>query len=312
MMKKVLLLCTSDILGIPAILKLKQQGMLAALAIPDKIAGQFLPILRDAGIETADVKILSRKKLETELNELIGIYQPDALFTVTFPWMIPNSILNTLSGRCINFHFGLLPKYKGAEPIFWQMKNGDAMGGISIHQMTDQLDNGPMLYVEELPIYPGETYGMYAQRLGVQATEAVVKVLAELNTKQPEQVQEASTDMRFFNAPTLTDLTINWQQQTATEIEQLVNASNPRYGGALTTIRNGRIYLFEVAPADINNPNDEQFPPGTIVHADLLYGLIVACINKQFIKINVVCLQQGYFSGSKLFSLGFRAGEVFA
>ncbi|MBW4889829.1 hypothetical protein KXQ82_08885 [Mucilaginibacter sp. HMF5004] len=312
MPKKVLVLSTSDILGIPAILKLKQQGMLAALAIPDKIAGQFLPILQDVGIAAADVNLLSRKNLEAELKKLIAAYQPDALFTVTFSWMIPDAILTMLPGRCINFHFGLLPKYKGAEPVFWQIKNGDAMGGISIHQMTGQLDNGPVLYTEELPIYPGETYGLYAQRLGMQAAESAIKVLAELDTHAPQPVAEEEDLPVFFNAPTPADLSINWRQQTATEIEQLVNAANPRYGGALTTIRQGRVYLFEVAPADINNPEDQQFPPGTIVHADLLYGLIVACINKQFIKINVVSMQQGYFSGGKLFSLGFRLGEVFS
>jgi methionyl-tRNA formyltransferase len=37
----------------------------------------------------------------------------------------------------------------------------------------------------------------------------------------------------------------------------------------------------------------------------------VACINKQFLKINVAFIQQGYFSGGKLFSMGFKVGEAF-
>jgi methionyl-tRNA formyltransferase len=310
-MKKVLLLCSSDILGIPAILRLKQQNMLAALAITDKVASDFIPILQSVGISKDEVHVLSKRNLEAELKALITTYRPDVLFTLTFSWMIPNAILNLLSKRCINFHFGLLPKYKGAEPVFWQIKNGEPIGGISIHIMTDELDAGPMLLIEELPIYPGETYGLYSQRLGALAADAVIKVLNDLHTMEAAPVATSDKPALYLKAPTEADRIINWQQQTAAQIEQLINASNPRYAGAVTSFRQSKIYILEVAPADINNPNDEQFTPGTIVHADLIYGLVVACIDKQFIKINVASMQQGYFSGSKLFNLGFRAGEVF-
>ena len=111
--------------------------------------------------------------------------------------------------------------------------------------------------------------------------------------------------------PSQTDLLINWQQHSATQIENLINAANPRYQGAVTSIRQTQINLLEVSPADVNNPTGQQFAPGTIIHADQLYGLIVACTNNQYLKINVASMQQGYFSGGKLFSLGFRVGEVF-
>lgn len=153
MMKKVLALCSSDILGIPALLRLKHQDSLAAIAIPAGVAGQFMPMLLNYGFSGDDIHVLSKKTLEIQLRELIAAYQPDALFTFTFSWMIPGTILNLLPKRCINFHYGLLPRYKGAEPVFWQLRNGEEMGGISIHIMTSDLDNGPMLMVEELPVY---------------------------------------------------------------------------------------------------------------------------------------------------------------
>jgi methionyl-tRNA formyltransferase len=310
-MKKVLALCSSDILGIPALLRLKQQDSLAAIAIPAGVAGQLIPILLNYGFSGNDIHVLSKKTLEVQLRELIAAYQPDALFTFTFSWMIPDPILNLLPKRCVNFHYGLLPRYKGAEPVFWQLRNGDEMGGISIHIMTSDLDNGPMLMVEELPVYKGETYGLYAQRLGALAAETAVKLLDELDTIEPAPVNTSNEPALFLKAPTWADLTINWQQHTAAEIECLVNASNPRYSGAITSFKQTQINFFEVAPAEISNQADMQHPPGTIIYADLLYGLIVACINKQFLKINVAFIQQGYFSGSKLFSMGFKAGEAF-
>jgi len=305
------LLCCSDTLGIPAILRLKQQNVLAAIAIADKIAVQLIPLLQSVGIARDEIHILSKKNLANELKELIDVFKPDALFTLTFPWLVPDAILALLPNRCINFHFGILPKYKGADPIFWQLKNGEQTGGISIHIMTPEIDKGPVLQIEELPIFAGETYGLYSERLGGLAADAVVKVL---NNVDDYKVNDPLTDDKpplFFKAPNQTDCTINWHAQTAAEIEQLVNATNPRYNGAATSIRQNQVYLLEVSPADVNNAQDEQYPPGTIIHADLLYGLIVACIDKQFLKINVARLQQGYFSGGKLFSLGFKVGEVF-
>src|SRR6185503_9623172 len=127
-MKKVLALCSSDILGVPALLRLKQQDSLAAIAIPAGVAGQFIPMLLNYGFSRDDIHVLSKKTLEIQLSELIAAHQPYALFT--FSWMIPDTVLNLRPKRCINFHYGLLPRYKGAEPVFWQLRNGEEMGGI--------------------------------------------------------------------------------------------------------------------------------------------------------------------------------------
>jgi methionyl-tRNA formyltransferase len=310
-MKKILSICCSDVLGIPALLQLQQQGLLAGVAVADSVASQLVPVYKSAGIPADAIHILTKKGLEAELNLLIDKYEPDALFVFTFSWMIPCAILARLRQRCINFHFGLLPKYKGADPVFWQIKNGEPKCGLSVHIMTEELDAGPVILKEEVPAMPGENYGLNAQRLAALGAQAAIKVASLLDTVPlpiiPLPVQEAS----YLEKPAQTDLLINWQTQSAAEIENLVNAANPRYQGAITSIRQMQINLLEVSPADVNNPTGQQFVPGTIVHADQLYGLIVACINNQYLKINVAFMQQGYFSGSKLFSLGFAAGEVF-
>jgi methionyl-tRNA formyltransferase len=310
-MKKLLAICCSDILGIPAIIKLKQQNILSAVATADKTAAQLVPIFKALGIADNEIHILTKKNLEAELKTLIMDYDPEALFTFTFSWMIPNVVLNLIPQRCINFHFGLLPKYKGADPIFWQLKNGETRSGITIHVMTGEIDAGMVILKEEMPAIPGETYGLNAQRLGALAADNVMKVVAMLNAGSLQSMILAPESPLYLKKPSHTDLLINWQKQTAAEIENLINAANPRYQGAITRIRQMQMNLLEVAPVDINNPTGQQFGPGTIIHADLMYGLIVACINNQYLKINVVFIQEGYFSGAKLFSLGFAVGEVF-
>jgi methionyl-tRNA formyltransferase len=69
------------------------------------------------------------------------------------------------------------------------------------------------------------------------------------------------------------------------------------------------VRVLEVSAVDVNNPS--PVAPGTIVYADTTYGLIVACLNQRYLKINVVSIREGFISGTKLFALGCQLGDVF-
>jgi len=306
---KALVIFSSDVLGMPAIIQLHQQNKLHGVAVPDKVKHILVPTLKQFGIADANIHILTKTNLANELKTLIKQYDAQMLLTLTFGWMIPAEILTLLPNRCINFHFGLLPKYKGADPIFWQLFNTEKTGGLTVHVMTEVVDEGPVIMMQEMSIMPGETYGLHCQRLGQLAAQCVIPVT---DMQVPVAPQATITDNKpalYFKKPDISQLTINWQQYTAQQIEALVNATNPRYGGANTSIRQMEVRILEVSPVDITNPN--PVIPGTIVYADATYGLIVACLNLQYLKINIVSIREGYISGIKLFALGFRVGEVF-
>jgi methionyl-tRNA formyltransferase len=69
------------------------------------------------------------------------------------------------------------------------------------------------------------------------------------------------------------------------------------------------VRILEVSPVDITHP--DTVAPGTIIYADATYGLIVSCLNQQYLKINIVSIREGYLSGIKLFALGFGVGDAF-
>lgn len=305
---KTLLLCNSDILAIPAAMRMHTEGNLVAIGIPEKSASSLLPILKTTGIDERKIHVLQKKQLEEQLLQLIENSRADIVFTMTFPWKLPSTVLNKPANGCINFHFGLLPKYKGADPIFWQLRNMEQTGGIAVHVMTEDVDAGPIILQKEIPIIPGETYGLFSQRLGFLATESLTEVTTKLATINPYEETEASPPL-FWQTPTQTQLRIDWNSQSAAEIEWMINAANPKYVGASTSFRQNGIYLVEVSPADVNNATPVQ--PGTIVYADALYGVIVQCINNEFLKINVARMNEGFMSGTKLFNLGFKTGEAF-
>jgi methionyl-tRNA formyltransferase len=305
----ILLICSSDYMAIPAAQKLRDAGLLAAIAVPLKYRDRLLPSFLQSGFDAAGIHAVTRNGLTEELLQLMKQYTIDCAFTITFPWILPQEVLDFPPAGCINFHPGLLPTYRGADPIFWQLKNRETNSGLSVHKMTSQVDEGPMLLVQQMQLIPGETYGMHYQRMGMLVADIVLKVADMVNNNQPE-APAIMGDAPYMQRPARSQVTIDWKQQTAEEIEALVNAANPKYNGAFTTLRQKELSILEVGFADLNNP-PEGVPPGTIVYADALYGPIVACLNNRFLRINTVCLQEGYISGSKLFSMGLQPGEVF-
>ena len=138
---KILMLCNSETLALPTIYQLLQSNQLVGVAIPQKQVVRLSEALLKTGLISANIHVLQKENLSVQLNHLITSTAADCLIALTFPWQIPTDILAKPTLGCINFHFGLLPKYKGADPIFWQLKNREVLGGITIHKMTDKIDD---------------------------------------------------------------------------------------------------------------------------------------------------------------------------
>lgn len=310
-MKSVIFACNSDLLAIPSVIKLQHNNLLAAVVLPEKNRDKLLPSFLAAGIPLEIIHTVTKEHLDKQFVTLINKYNASSVIVLTFPWKIPDVVLNLPVHGCVNMHPGILPKYRGADPVFWQLKNREAFGGITAHYMTNIIDDGPIVLMQQLPIIPGEPYGMHCQRIGLFASDLILQINSLISDNKPSGKEVISADIaEFFNSPEETQLRINWEQQSAIEIESLVNACNPKYTGAITSIRGLKLAIVEVSPADVNNVSPEVVP-GTIVYADALYGLVVKCCDNQFLKINIVCMNEGYISGAKMFNLGFRPGEIF-
>jgi len=305
-------LCNTDTLAIPALHQLKEKGWLAGVGIPEKSKDYLLGPLLQMGLKEKDITFIPSDKRQRTLEDWIDEVEAAAVFVFGFPWKIPAATLDTPSNGFFNFHFGDLPVYRGADPVFWQLRNREQQSTLAVHRMTPKIDQGPVVWQKKYPMIPGETYGMHCQRMGFMAANMIRPFTEQMMLGELIEKGQQSITSRFVKKPGIADLSINWEKLSAEEIEWLINAANPKYGGASTWLRGNEIRLLEVAPADMNGTNVARAPiPGTIVYADAIYGLIVACSDKKFLRVNVVHLPEGYLSGSKLFSMGVKPGERF-
>ena len=141
------------------------------IAPPVKIAALAagIPILQPIR-PVGDVFTASLRRLE-----------PDLGVVVAYGHILRPEVLDLPSGGMINVHASLLPRHRGAAPIQQAILAGDGQTGITIMQMEEGLDSGPIIHRVATPIGPDETAGSLATRLADLGATALVEALSLLS-----------------------------------------------------------------------------------------------------------------------------------
>lgn len=305
---RIFALVNSDTLAIPSLVKLSTEGKLVGIAVVSSSGKQLISKIKSLGINVPII-ILKKQDWEENLRNTLESSGAELGLIFTFPWKLSKHLLESTPISFFNIHFGLLPKYQGPDPIFWQLKNQEKFGGITAHKVTDETDAGPVLLKKEIPIVAGETYGFHCQKVGQLCSDVLDEIIEATNCENETGDFNESTDAKWWDKPLVSDLEIDWLEMSADEIEWLVNATNPKYGGAITSVGNRKLLIKEVTPVNIEQ--EVVAEPGTIVMSDSVYGIIVSCINASFLRITVAEINEGIISGVKLFNLGLHKGHRF-
>jgi len=139
---------------------------------------------------------------------LAGIRQRgcDLIVSVACPFILKPALLQLPPLGCINIHHAPLPRYKGMMPTFWQMYHGERTVGLTIHSMTEKIDEGEALLREQLTIEPGETLDHLIRRSKRHAASCLAQVLRSIAsgpvTGEPLNREEGS----YFTFPTFAEI----------------------------------------------------------------------------------------------------------
>lgn len=176
-----------------------------------------------------DVLVTSHiPRLAPMLREL----KPDLIFVTGFPWRLPAELMSIPRLGSINTHPLVLPKYRGPNPLFWQIMNGESEMGMTIHRMDAEFDTGPILAQATLPIDPD----WYIEDLGARLGELGPKVIGEAfaaiiagDPGRPQPTEGAS----YAPLTTEADRKLDWSRPAA-QLRNQVRAWGT--GGALGEI----------------------------------------------------------------------------
>jgi len=93
-------------------------------------------------------------------------FNPDLAMSVFYDKIIKKDFIERC-GKILNLHNSPLPKYRGVSPINWALKNGESFHGVTIHEITPGIDDGPIVGQIKYNIYPeiDEVKDVYARAL---------------------------------------------------------------------------------------------------------------------------------------------------
>src|SRR5687768_9179757 len=204
-----------------------------------------------------------------EAKQLFASHDADVAVVVAYGRILPEEFLRTPARGCINVHFSLLPRYRGAAPANWAIINGDKQTGVTTMFIEPTLDTGPILLQRATEIGGTETAPELMLRLSEIGAESLSETLANLDniTPKPQDDSEATF------APILNkeDGLIDWTMQART-IEYRIRGLQP-WPNAYTSCNARGLTIWRAEPLASANPQAE---PGEVVsaHGD---DLIVQC-----------------------------------
>ncbi len=127
-----------------------------------------LDAARELGIDTATVDHTAfpdRAGFEAALAARLDQAAPDILCLAGFMRILSADFVSRWQDRILNIHPSLLPKYRGLDTHARALSAGDREAGCSVHLVTPELDAGPILGQARVPILPGDTPEILAQRV---------------------------------------------------------------------------------------------------------------------------------------------------
>lgn len=277
----------------PAVERLAAEGRLAAVGAPRR--GPLADSIQRWAGATIRAAYFDEADFPDSLAALLAEVRPDAAFVLCFPFRIPATALLAPRHGFLNFHTGLLPAYRGIEPVFWQIRERSPTGGVAVHQMTDEFDAGPVAHVEPLAIGPQDTYGRHTQLLAGPMLRAAEAVLAQLEQGalqfRPQPIVQTSLRLR----PAPEELHIAWHLESADSIEALTLAANPAYGGAET--RCGETILRILQVSTLPPLDAHHLPPGVVSACDATAGLRIRSRDGRDVRLDVVYSEAGLLDG---------------
>lgn len=213
--------------AVPSLNALVEAGheVVAAYAQPPRPAGRGKAQRKTAvheraeelGIEVRTPRTLRTPEEQARFREL----EADLGVVAAYGLILPAPILDAPKQGCVNVHASLLPRWRGAAPVQRAILAGDAVSGITIMQMDEGLDTGPMLLKRELPL-DSKNAGQVMEELSELGASALVEWLASPTSPQA-QPDEGAT---YANKIDKAEARIDWSR-SAEEVERQVRAFSP-------------------------------------------------------------------------------------
>ena len=161
----------------------KQFGAQVAAVISNRADAGGLAVAREQMIATEVVdhkRFATREAFDAELALAIDRRQPSLVVLAGFMRILTPAFVARYQGRLINIHPSLLPAFPGLHTHQRAIDAGCQVAGATVHQVTAELDHGPILVQAAVPVLPGDTAQDLAARVLTQEHLIYPRAIARL------------------------------------------------------------------------------------------------------------------------------------
>lgn len=241
--------------------------VVAVVTQPDRPKGRGLQMIETDVSQLAKKHNLNLYKPEkiSEIYEELKQLDFDILLTFAYGQFIPTKILELGKYKPMNIHGSLLPKYRGAAPIHYAILNGDSEIGISLIEMTKEMDAGDVYFKDQMPINEETTTGDAFKIISDIASKNIVDWLKKIEENDFTKTVQGSD---FTLSPKIeksyaelkNDLTIE-------EAKRKVKGLNP-FPGAFMIVDGKRLKIFNVSKENKHSSIQVNFKDGRLYATD--------------------------------------------
>ena len=229
---------------------------------PDRPAGRGQttmpsPVRRTAS--AAGISVLTPRKMKEPglLEELRG-WRPDLVAVVAYGRILPQAILDLPPLGCVNVHYSLLPRYRGAAPMQWAILEGEAVTGVTTMKLVAEMDAGPIFLSEEVAMGPDETAATLEARLVPVGACLLMATLEGVGRGSLTPRPQDPAGVTFAPMLRKEDGMIDWARP-APEIERRIRAFTP-WPSAFSYWQGKRVKVHGATPVPVEEAQETDAP----------------------------------------------------
>lgn len=206
-----------------------------------------------------------------EAHALLLATPHDVMIVAAYGLILPRSVLDIPPRGCINIHASLLPRWRGAAPIHRAIEAGDSETGVTIMQMEEGLDTGPMMLMESLPILETDTTGSLHDKLATLGGAMIVQALQQLEAGTLQATPQPEAGVNYAAKISKEEAALDFTQDAAV-LARKIRAFNP-FPGA--TGKSGEVVVKLWQAQALDTPTTAA--PGQVLAASAQDGVLIAC-----------------------------------
>lgn len=255
---------------------------------PDRPAG------RGKKLQASPVKILAEHHAlpveqplslkDPEAQRHLATYKADVMVVVAYGLLLPKAVLDSPLHGCINVHGSILPRWRGAAPIQRAIQAGDQASGVTIMQMDEGLDTGPMLLKAHCAIQPTDTSATLHDTLANIGPNALLDVLDQIAQNRLSPTPQDDGQSCYARKIEKHEAELDWTK-SAVELDRTIRAFQP-FPVCFSQLNGERVKIHRATTAEVTG-----LAPGQLrIESQQIY---VGCGN------GALCIKDIQFPGKK-------------